>query len=58
MLMYGSGKNIRRYYKEQSLTIQVVQEQGTTVADLSKVPPALPLKWLTANLYGLCINGL
>lgn len=30
-------------YQDQSLTTQVVHEQGTTVVDLSKVP----LKWLT-----------
>ena len=45
-LTYVSWKNIR-FYKEQSPTIQVVQEQGTTAADISKAPTALPLKWLT-----------
>ena len=35
-LAYVSGKNIRRYYKEQPLITQIVQEQGTTTADLSK----------------------
>ena len=37
----------KRYYKEQSPTIQFVQEQDTTVADLSKVPTTLLLRWLT-----------
>ena len=46
-LLYGSRKNVTRSCKEQSLTIQVVQKQGTTAADLSKVPTALPFKWLT-----------
>ena len=41
-LTYVSGENITRYYKEQSLIIQVVQEQGTAAADLSKAPTALP----------------
>ena len=43
--MYVSGKHTQ-YYKKQSPTIQVVQEQGTTAADISKAPTALPLKWL------------
>ena len=34
-------------HHKQSSTIQVVEEQGTTVADLSKVPTTLPLRWLT-----------
>ena len=46
-LIYVSGTNITSYHKEQSLTIQVVQEQGTTAADISKASTALPLKWLT-----------
>ena len=46
-LTYVSGKNTRRFYKEHSPTILVVQEQGTTAADISKAPTALPLKWLT-----------
>lgn len=45
--MRVSGKNIRKFYKEQSATIQVIQEQGTIAADISKAPRALPLKWLT-----------
>ena len=43
-LMYVSGENITRY-KELSPTIQVVQEQGTTTADISKASTSLPLKW-------------
>ena len=49
-LTYVSGKDSRTYYEEQSLTIQIVQEEGTTAADLSDAPTALPLKWLTDNL--------
>ena len=48
--MYVSGRNIGSYFNEQSLTIQIVQEEGTTAADLSDAPTALPLKWLTDNL--------
>ena len=45
-LTYISGKNIRSCYNDQSLTIQVVQEMGTT-ADISMAPTTPPLKWLT-----------
>ena len=49
-LMYAFEKNIKRYCQEQSLIIQVVYKQGTTTADLLKVPTVLPLKWLTEKL--------
>lgn len=40
--MYVSGKNIKRYCKEQPPDIQ-----GTAAADLSTIPTAQPLKCLT-----------
>lgn len=40
-------KNITRYCKEQSPTIQEVQEQDTTAADISKAPTAVPFKDMT-----------
>lgn len=43
-LTYFSWKNITRYYKEQSQTIQVVQVQGTPATNLPKATRALPLK--------------
>lgn len=46
-LLYNSGKNITSYYKEQSMTIQAVQERGTTAAAILKAPTTLPLKCLT-----------
>ena len=51
-LTYVSGENIRRFYKEQSPNISVIQEQGKIAAIISKVPTALTLKLLT-NMYGL-----
>lgn len=42
-------KNVKRYYQEQSQTIQIVQRQGTKAVVLSKVPTTLPLKCLTKN---------
>ena len=39
-------------------TIQALQKQRTTTSQLSEVPTALPLKWLTKNHLGvkqLCI---
>ena len=61
--MYVSEEHIRKFYKEQSMTIQDVQEQGTIVADTSKTPTTLPLKWLTGKpawvkQYSLTIQKL
>lgn len=45
--MHVSRNNIITCYKNQSPTIQAVHKQSTTVVELSEVPTALPLKWLT-----------
>ena len=42
-LMYVSGENIIRYYKEQLLAIHVVQKQGTTAVVISKASIALSI---------------
>ena len=47
-LAYVSWKNIG-FYKEQSPTIQVVQEQDPTTADIPKTTTVLHFKWLIAK---------
>ena len=42
-----SERNIKRYYKEQLQTIHIVYKQNTTASCFSRVPIALPSKWLT-----------
>ena len=46
-LAKGSERNIKRYYEKQSQTIQVIQKQDKAAANVTKMPTALPLKWLT-----------
>lgn len=43
-LMCVYGKNIGKYYKEQSLIVHVTLEQSTIAADLSNTAAALLLK--------------
>lgn len=44
--MNASEKNIKRYFQERSLTLQVVCKQGRTALNPSKAPTALPLEWV------------
>ncbi|KAL6040906.1 hypothetical protein STEG23_037882 [Scotinomys teguina] len=45
--MHGSRNNIITCYKKELPAIQAVHKQSTTLIQLSEVPTALPLKWLT-----------